>query len=56
MTCINATAAIHLIAIVHPTLITAAALMMQRGPRCCTEMKDEMPRIYNASQITDKEA
>lgn len=36
------------------SLITAAALMTQWGSRCCTEMKEEMQRIYNASQITDK--
>ena len=36
------------------SLIIAAALMTQRGSRCCTEMKEEMQRIYNASQITDK--
>lgn len=31
-----------------------AALMAQRGSRCCMEMKEEMQRIYNARQITDK--
>lgn len=36
------------------SLIIATAPMTQGGSRCFMEMKGEMQRIYNASQITDK--